>query len=268
MIVKLHDSVEGILYAIPALREFAIRRPDDLLLVETRYPTLLHGLEELADVDLRIEDHQEVVRLDEVSCSKYNGHFMDAYAIALLGDTRLSCRRLQMNVDVTIKKRAEETREALAEKVAVVCLNDSPKADEVSQRLRDAGYETLGVLLEPKDAPYMKALVDLCDLFVGVDGASSAIAAATEVPMVVCHSWRSPRHTRPFRRGAPYEAVVPIEKCVLSENCFTAHAKGEFGNVYHVQCPSDDRFVCRQLDVDAIWAAIQKVTAECASKSS
>jgi hypothetical protein len=105
------------------------------------------------------------------------------------------------------------------------------------------------------------AMIRESDVFVGEDGAMAAVAATTDTPMVVAYSCRPPRMTRPFRRGVPFEALVPgPEVCSVAERCFSENARGEFCHMFRLDCSNEDGMVCRSfLDADAVCDAVLRV---------
>jgi len=266
MIVRTVPTVEGVLMATPAIREFRLRHPDERVVVETALRELLWGNEDVEDVGCFMEPEplERVVRLDMVEVWR-SEHLVDLFAKGLLGDARLSDRRIEMRPDRKQEEEAARIRSGMGDRVAVVALPTDSFAGAVAgfeDLLREAGYDVMPAAGRPLGGwGVLKAVVDLADVFVGVDGCPEpSVASATETPMVVAHSWRDPRFSRPFRRGVPFEAVTPGSKCDAASFCMEANVRGEFCHVYRVECSNEDRMACeRAVTAKRLMRAVGRV---------
>lgn len=152
---------------------------------------------------------------------------------------------------------------APAEHMAIVSMAEVPVG--LIEYLAGEGYQV--VRLTHKDclsAHIFRASVRHTALYIGDDGDDTAIAMTTDVPAVVCYTWRSPVYFAPFRRGIPFEAVAPRKTdCLFADGCMMSNGLFELGRTYGVRCQMKEGMVCQKnITLERIIEAVERIRAK------
>ena len=148
-------------------------------------------------------------------------------------------------------------------KVAVISMKDVP----VGLMESLAKKEYLVVRLTHKDClslQVFRAAVDRASLYIGDDGDDTAIAMTTNVPAVVCYTWRSPTYFAPFRCGIPFETIAPRKiDCLYADGCLMSNGLFEMGRTYGVKCQMPEKTVCKKsVTLERIMEAVERIEAK------
>lgn len=252
MIFRLQGGVENVLALTPVLAEWK-RRTGLTAKVETDFPELLFLNPYVAEVARRIEDEGDShMELGLVRWPLLLRSVSAVYAEKVLGDSDLACWRTTM---VSSSEELAEARRTRPDGKAAVVHLDARKMDEamrgkVEGVLVSAGYRVVDAG-KVESLRARRALVSVSDLFVGTDGPTAALALTTDVPAVVCHTWRDPAYFWPHRRGTPFAGLAPTEKeCSFARICLANNGLSEFGKVYGCRCPASPAFACGKAPFD------------------
>jgi len=205
MIVRTTNGVKEALVLIPVIRELRMRRPDLRICVETERPELFEGNILIDAVGEWVVFHEDetYINLDAMSAK---GHIMDVTSRAVLGDTRIMNRHIEVHLTDEEIDRGKTVVSGMSNVVAV-CLNegiDPEMQDNLIDEIGEWGYEA--VFLDELKLPLRDSLavIHQCELYVGMDNDISYMAMCSDVPMVMYYTSGDPLLSVPFRRGVPF----------------------------------------------------------------
>lgn len=265
MIFILDGGIENLLALTPVIAEWR-RRNGDSVFVETLFPEVF-ALNPYVDGAGRSMGRDSMFYdLNLLPWSKVARCVTELYAERVFGDVAMQSWRTIM---VHSKEDEAKARQMVSGgKVAAVCLDpveiSAEMAGKVVEAVRGKGYEVVDVSRgKCFSLGVQRAAISMAEVFIGSDGPASCVALTTDVPAVVCHTWRNPVYFQPFRRGVPYEAVGPSDDdCSVSKICIMKNGFAEFGKTYWHDCTEEKRFVCRQLPFDQMVSdAVDRVAA-------
>ena len=249
MIFRIGRGVENMLALTPVLVEWR-RRFGGPVRVETDEPEVLRA-NPYVDEAGAVEADDRFMDVDVVPWPKMVRHVTETYAEKVLGDCRLASWRTVM---ASTREDVGKARALVPEgRVAALCLDPSEMSREarsgVEQVLLEEGYSLAYVGLDRCGTlGVQRAAAGMASVFVGTDGPAASVAFTTEVPAVVCYTWRDPCYFSPFRRGVPFEALVHGENvCDSGKVCLAQNGISEFGKVYGHSCPKVRPFACREM---------------------
>ena len=253
MIFRVSGGIREIMAATPIFREWK-RRGLGKVQVETYWPELFKCSNSVDVAEKEILDCSDsVVDFDMVEWWLKPRPVTETYAIYALRDVRMGNWRYQIS--------PSDEDIFWASSVTGVCLGNVALAGagvhvDVMDALRADGYDVIS--LGGMTPLRIAAISCFADLYVGYEGDESAMATTSDVPAVVLCGWMSPEFFRPFRRGIPYETVMP-EGCDDVEHCSEKSILGELGKVYGVRC--ENGMQCQDShDVGSIIDAVRRVS--------
>jgi hypothetical protein len=135
----------------------------------------------------------------------------------------------------TPKENAEAKKLTKGDKTAAISFDEETieggKIGEIKELLVSKGYVLVDVSLgKQASLGVQRAVMSNSTVFVGSDGMAAAMAFTTEVPAVVCYSYRDPCYFAPFRRGVPFSAVLPLMgDCDTLRICLAQNSFSEYG---------------------------------------
>jgi hypothetical protein len=258
MIFRLDGSVEEVLALTPIIREWKSISGDKVI-VDVPYPELLAGNPSVHAIMDDVCEKDAVTDFNLVDWQKTTRAVCESYAEHLLGSIRPMNWRSEMYHS---EREYREAGELLPKRnnIAIVSLSGSsgnPVTKWLTDSLEKVGYTV--VWAKSGSFGLFRAIVSKAVLYVGEDGPDTAIALTTDVPAVVCYTWRSPAYFAPFRRGIPFETVLP-DNCCYADSCLSANGWYEMGKTYGVKCVIKDRFACKKpKSLDRIMDAVEKI---------
>lgn len=266
MIFRLDGGVENLLALTPVLVEWR-RRYGRPVMVETGIPEVfvLNPYVDAAGRKLEGEDH--FYDLNLLPWPKMVKSVTEIYAERVLGDTHMASWKAVM-----VHSRSDDAKASKmvpgGARVAALCLDGGEMpcamAGKVAEVVWARGYTVVDAgMMQCGSLGVQRAVISRAEVYVGVDGPTSCVAFTTDVPAVVCHTWRSTRCFWPFRRSVPYEVLGPSDNdCSMSKLCMAQNASSEFGKVYSHDCPTEPKFVCRELPFDRmVGEALDRISA-------
>jgi len=256
MIFRLNGTVEETLALTPVIQEW-FEMSGEKIIMDTLYPDLFAG-NLYVDRILCPNDVLTDASFDfsTVCWQKALRPVTETYAEYALGKVRLKNWR-------TLMTHSQEEASIAASfdmpaKLALITLKQLPEG--LISGLKAKGYATfLPDQIKPCRG-VLRALASLSSLYIGEDGAETAIALTTDVPAVVCYTFRNPVYFAPFRRDIPFEAIVPGDICGMAGSCLQGNGKHEFNRTYGIHCRQPEPFVCKQyITADMILDRVDKI---------
>lgn len=142
-------------------------------------------------------------------------------------------------------------------KIAIISLNKNLAG--LKEFLEGKGYNVLNLRYdEVPSVNIFREIVNRASLYIGIDGDDTAIALTTDVPAIVCYTWRNPIYFTPFRRGIPFESISPkSEHCVYANGCLISNGYIEMGKIHGINCPLEQKMNCeKSIDLERIINSI------------
>lgn len=263
MIFRLNGGVENLLALTPVLVEWR-RRCSEPVFVETHIPEVFRMNPYVDEASFSVKRRDSFIDLNLVPWAKMISNVTETYATRVLGDCRMSSWRTTMAASASDRAEASRRRPK-GDKVAAYFADSNEFSTDMDVRMRrmmeSRGYSVMD--LTGLSLGATKAAIDSSSVFVGTDGAVSSVAFTTDVPAVVCYTWRDPCYFAPFRRGAPFEALVLNENvCDVGKVCLAKNGWSELGQVYGHRCPKERKFACREMPFDEMASeALDKMEA-------
>jgi len=254
MIFRLDGSVEEVLALTPVIREWK-NISGDKITVDVPYPELLAGNPSVHAIMDDMCEKDAVTDFNFVDWQKTTRAVCESYAEHLLGSVRLMNWRSEMYHSNADDRKASDI---LPKRNNIVIVSLSSPVDGLMPSLEKMGYVVVFAGGACSHGLF-RAMASKAALYVGDDDAKSAIALTTDVPAVVCYTWRSPVYFAPFRRGIPFETVLP-DNCCYADSCLSANGWYEMGKTYGVKCIIEDRFACKKpKSLGRIMDAVEKI---------
>lgn len=257
MIFRLDGTIEETLALTPVVRGWKELVGGELFL-DVMYPNLFRG-NPFFDGFVKPDSRDTILDYNRVEWQSVLKPVCESYIEFVFGKERPSCwRTLMYNTD---------DDELIAEsfipagKVAIVSIADIPSG--LMEALADKGYMVTRLTHKDCRTPHIfRAAINRAKLYIGDDGDDTAIAMTTDVPAVVCYSWRSPTYFTPFRRGVPFKAISPQkEDCLYADGCMMENGYFESGRTFGVNCQLSE-MMCKNLPLGRIIEAVNKVEAK------
>jgi hypothetical protein len=265
MIFRLDGGIENLLALTPVLVEWR-RRNGPPIYVETLYPDVFRGNPYVDKATRQVRVHDFFFDLNLIPWHKLIKLVTESYAEKVLGDTNLSSWKTIMSH--TRVEDAEAKKMIEGRKMAAVSFGDEMmeggKAREIEELLVMRGYVPIDVSSgRQKSLGVQRAIISNSAIFVGSDGEEATIAFTTDVPSVVCYSYRDPCYFMPFRRGVPFSVILPSEiDCDMLRICLAQNSFSEYGKIYQHVCPKSEPFACRRIDFRSkAESAIERILA-------
>lgn len=266
MIFKLDGGIENLLALTPVLVEWR-KRNGPPVRVETLYPEVFRGNPYVDEAARRIKAVDSFFDLNIIAWHKLIKLVTESYAERILGDTNLSDWRPLMTH--TVVENVEAKRIVVDPKTASVCFDEEMMeegiAGAVQKMLSSKGYSLADVSPGKQvSVGVQRAVISNSAIFVGTDGPAAAIAFTTDVPAVVCYSYRDPCYFMPFRRGQPFSAILPTPSdCDMLRICLAQNSFSEYGKLYGHVCQKTSPFACKKVDFKSrVEEAVEKVLAK------
>jgi len=251
MIFRLDGGVENLLALTPVLVEWR-RRFGGPVVVDTMEPAVFR-LNPYVDASgpMRMGSAERFFDMNLVPWPKLLQSVTETYAERVLGDVRMCSWRTVM------ASSKEEAVKAVAVvprgfRVAALCIDRNEMSDESEMQVRAVlekeGYVAVDVGMgRCGSVGVQREAIRLANVFVGTDGPAASVAFTTDVPAVVCYTWRDSCYFAPCRKSVPFEALVHGEDdCDSGKVCLAQNGSSEFGKVYGHDCPKTSRFACRK----------------------
>ena len=266
MIFKLDGGIENLLALTPVLMEWR-KRNGPPVRVETLYPEVFKGNPYVDEAARKIVAVDSFFDLNLVPWHKLLKLVTESYAERILGDTSLTTwRPLLAN---TIAEDAEARKIVVSEKTAAISLCDSMmekgRIEEIKSLLVSKGYVLVNVSSGSQPSiGIQRSVIAKSSIFVGTDGPESSVAFTTDVPAVVCYTYRDPCYFTPFRRGVPFAPVAATPSdCDMLRICLAQNSFSEYGKVYGHVCLKKEPFVCKRVDFKSkVEKAVERVLAK------
>ena len=265
MIFKIDGSVSELLALTPVIRQWKSQENDKPIYVETYLPEVFFGNPDIEKAGECLDLRDGWADVNMIRWHELEKSVTETYADNLLGHLRLDSWR-----PVMFCSREEQDRAAAIvgsiEKPAAVGFDtkmiDPDSWKGVITGVRQAGFEVVEVSRERLGSwGTVFAAIRMCQLFVGSDGDVASVAMTTDVPAVVCYSYRSPVYFPPFRGLVPFVGLVPdASVCDQNAVCHARNGKFEFSRMYFQGCSRENKFCCmkRELTGDVV-SAISKL---------
>lgn len=266
MIFRIDGEIGELLALTPIIREWRRRNNGEKVLVETNTPEVFAGNPDVEEASPCISEIGKYYDMNVVRWRERGLPVAEVYAELVLGDKNLASWKVFMSSSDQDKKMAEEAKPKTDRPVAAVDFSSgmlSPRASNVViDAVRGAGYEVYGVCLGKFGSwGPVHAAIGMSDLFVGSDGNSAAVAMATDRPVIVCYSYRSPVYFPPYRKDVPFVALVPSRSvCEHGPVCHVRNSRVEYSKFYSQGCVADAKFCCQDREMSGeIVSAILRI---------
>ena len=252
MIFRSDGEVGELLALTPIIREWRRRNKREKVFVETNTPEIFYGNPDVEEAESSILDTGSFYDMNMVRWRERGIAVEEVYAEVVLGDKNFKDWKPFMASRPDDVDNAKQFKSWIThgKPVAVVAFNDkmidSSPADEAIKAVEEAGYvidgvSGLGVW------SLVRSHIDEADIFIGEDGDEAAIALTTNIPAIVCYSYRSPAYFPPFRRDIPFRALVPDRSlCEHAPVCHARNSHVQFSKCYSQGCVDDKNFCCRK----------------------
>jgi hypothetical protein len=259
---KLDGGVENLLALTPVLAEWH-RRNGGSVLVETRFPRVFWNNPDVEVASERIGQNDMCLDMDMIPWPSLAMNVTELYASRVLGDT------LMRSWKTFMVSTEEEKAEALAMrpkgKVAAYCVDVAEIPADVDLKMR-AVLEGRGYVVRNVTGMSLglaRAVIEDSELFVGTDGPIASVSFTTDVPAVVCYTWRDSYYFSPYRREIAFEPLVHGDKvCDDGRICLAKNGFHELGKVYGHKCPKNPEWVCRTVPFDEMMVkALDRIEA-------
>lgn len=253
MIFRLDGTVETTLALTPIIREWK-EVGGSRVIVDVNYPELFEGnpyVDGMADYSGKSDD--AIVNLNYVNWRKDIRPVCESFAEGIFGRTRLANWRTEMY--------GADSLPVDGNAVALCLKEPIPGLEEGLVKMGLSVRGLSGLVRGGWRA--FRANVARCGLYVGDDGDETAVALTTDVPAVVCYTWRNPVYFAPFRRSVPFEAIVPDKnEFSCAGYCFSSNGLFELGKIYGVRCSRADRLACaRARTAERVMQAVERIRA-------
>jgi hypothetical protein len=262
MIFRNDGEVEELLAMTPIIHEWKRRNPDDRIFVETTLPEIYHWNPDVFESEENVAEQGPYYDMNMVRWPMCEFPVEEMYADLIFGERSISDWRPRMYASDDQKKQAEKL--VGSGKKASVAFDDKMICAEAAESallsVEGAGYELVRVA-QIRPFNLMFAVISATQLFVGSDGSATAIALATNVPSVVCYSYRSPVFFPPYRRAVPFAALTPSRSlCEHAPVCYSRNGCHEYAKTYSQGCVAGDKFCCQRRNLENdVAAAIRQI---------
>lgn len=254
MIFRLDGEV-GLLLALAVVIKEWRRRNDEPVYVETYTPEIFSGNPDVVCASECINEVGEFYDLNTIRWIEIGRPVVDVFAEHILGDRNIAVWRPYMSEIVS----------DIVGKTGLVatCSFNGRVPYEPSKLivdvLRSKGY-VVDDLSGMSDWHKVRSRISMSDLFVGEDGDAAAVSFTTDTPSVVCYTNRIPEYFLPYRRGIPFEPIIPDRTvCQNFKHCYQG-SKLEFSKWYSQPCSNDNKYACRSMDFSSsVSAAIERI---------
>lgn len=255
MIFRLDGNVEETLALTPVMREWKYLT-DGKVWADTRHPELFV---DNPYVDGMVSDKVKgdwFLDFNGVNWQANLRPVSESFAKLLLGKDKLHNWRTIMYHT----SDDEHAAHSLVSKGKVAIIADGMSKD-IDVFLRQSGYDVFQLSGETCNSwGVFRAAVSMASLYVGFDGNDAAVALTTDTPAVIVYTCRNPAYFAPFRRGIPFEAVVPArEVCDIPDSCLMVNGFYELGKTYGIKCSKKETFCKKELPVVGIIEAVGRI---------
>lgn len=250
MIFKLDGTIENTLALTPVVRGWK-EMTDEKVYLNVLYPELFNGNPYVDGIVTQPMEDNALVDFNQVEWQSVLKPVCESYMDFIFGKLKPVCWRTMMyNIEEDYLP---------AGKIAIVSMTEIPTG--LTEYLVGEGYQVASMTHKNCSAHGFRAAVDQAALYIGDDGDDTAIAMTTNVPAVVCYTWRSPIYFTPFRRGIPFEAVSPRKTdCLYADGCLMSNGLFESGKTYGIRCQMKEGMVClKNITLERIIGAINKI---------
>ena len=260
MIFKLNGTIEETLALTPVIKEWH-EMSGEKVIVDTLYPDLFFLNPSVARILGSTESLDEACfDFSSVCWQKYLLPVTEVYAKHVLGKANISNWRTFMMHPTEDDETANAIRfhSGYSGRTALVSLKQDKAG--LLKGLEEREYNVLDLGGITPSRGVWRALAQPASLYIGEDGPETAIALTTDVPAVVCYSFRNPVYFAPFRRGIPFEAIVPGKVCGMAGSCLQGNGRHEFNRTYRIKCPQPVPYVCKEyVTTEMILQAVDKI---------
>jgi len=263
MIFKLDGGIENLLALTPVLVEWR-RRFGAPVFVETQFPEIFNLNPYVDKAALYITEYDKFFDLNLIHWHKILKCVTESYAERILGDLYLTSWRPLM---VNSKTENAKAQQMVGPRTATVYFShnmmDPKRISQVIEAVASKGYTIFPIVPEEMSVGLQRAIIAHSSVFVGTDSSVSAIALTTDVPAVVCYSYRDPCFFPPFRGNVPFEMVRANEcDCDSLKICIAQNVRSEYAKIYDHFCPKNNPWACRKIDFGkAVSNALDKIFA-------
>ena len=256
MIFRLNGNIEETLALTPVIKEWKIMNIGKVW-TDTLYPELFIGNPYVDGVINNKVKSDWVLDFNTVNWQSNLRPVVESFAELLLGKVTLRNWRTIMYhtlADEDMARRFVSTNC----NVVVVANGINRGIDTI---LKQKGYEVLRLPEESFGSlNIFHAVLSMANLYIGFDDSYAAIALTTDIPAVIIYTYRNPVYFAPFRRGIPFEAIVPLkEVCDISELCLKTNGFFEAGKTYGIKCSKKEIFCAKELSAECIISAIDRI---------
>ena len=255
MIFRLDGSIEETLALTPAMKEWK-EATSDLVWADTLYPELFVGNPYVDGViNEKVKGHC-VTDFNNVSWQSSIRPVSDSFSEFLMG------KRKRQSWRTIMKHSVEQEDVAMGiiggrSNVVVVSEGMDVGVDDV---LAKNGWSVVRMSGKKGLLGVYQAVVSMACLYIGVDGDDTAIALTTDTPAVVAYTCRNPVYFSPFRRGIPFEAIVPDKNiCEVFDSCLSVNGLFENGKTYGVKCPKKEISCKEWVTVECVVKAVARL---------
>ena len=264
MIFKLDGTIENTLALTPVIFGWK-EMTDEKVFLNVLYPELFDRNPYVDGIVTKSMPNEGLLDFNQISWQSVQKPVCETFMHFVFGKHRPTCWRTLMYHTEEDAKKAEAF---VPDKAVVVAMKNIPEG--LMESLTREGYLVTKLTHQDcKSFHVFRAAVSRASLYIGDDGDDTAIAMTTDVPAVVCYTWRNPVYFTPFRRGIPFEVVSPRkEDCLYSDGCLS-NGLFEFGKTYQIRCYYDvpntmkEKMVCqRNATLQRIMQAVEKIRAK------
>lgn len=262
MIFKLDASIENTLALTPVIKGWK-ETTNEQVYLNVLHPELFDGNPYVDGFVVQSMPDQPLLDFNQVEWQSVLKPVCESYLDFAFGKQKPLCwYTIMYNTDEDTLMSCAYVP-APAERVAIVSMVEVPEG--LIEYLAGEGYQV--VRLTHKDCltvHIFRATVRRAALYIGDDGVDTAVAMTTDVPAVVCYTWRSPVYFSPFRRGIPFEAISPRKTdCLYADGCMMSNGRFELGWTYGVMCQMKEGMVCQKnVTLERIVGAVERIQAK------
>lgn len=265
MIFRIDGEAGELLSITPILREWKKRNNGGKVFVETNTPDVFYGNScvDMASISIPVVD--KYYDMNCVNWHSLGASVSEVYSDMILGDRKMNNWRWEMSsspADIEFAKGViPDTKKPKAAVDFCGKKIDLSAIDGVVDLLVSLGYEVFDIGLLDGRLGSIREAICLSDIFIGEEGDASCISFTTNVPSIVCYSYRSPVYFPSYRVGVPFIPLLASKKmCKHVSGCYAINSLVQFSKFYSMKCVSDDKFCCMRRNLkDDVFKAIRMI---------